>query len=202
MESFLHFFQIGGWAMVGIVGCSIVAVAIFLERLWVLRPNKVSPRPLAVEVESLVEQGRLEDAKVLCKKSETHLSNILHAAIDAAGREWEYIKGVVEEAGERETLNLEQFMSVLGMIVMLAPLLGFLGTVSGMIDLFSAIAARGEVQNIGELAGGIYKALYTTAAGLSVAIPVLIFHKICIAKSTRLLRQMEEVAFKVIGKLK
>lgn len=202
MDTIIRFFQVGGWSMVGILVCSTVALAIFLERLWTLRPSSVVPKDLIIEVDSLLGQGRMEEATLLCKKNDSSLARILSAGLEVKGKSWDEVKEAVQESGENETLFLEKFLNVLTSVVMLAPLLGFLGTISGMIDLFSAIAAQGGVENIGMLADGIYKALYTTAAGLTVAIPSLIFYKICVAKAEGLARKMEETTFRLLREIR
>lgn len=201
-EQILFYFQTGGWVMVAIAVISVAALAVFLERQWVLRQDQVIPEGLAVEVEDLLERGKVPEAITVCKKSETSLSKVLLAAVSQAGKSRELIKERIEEVGRRETSRLEKYLPFLGTLVTLAPLLGLLGTVIGMVELFSSIATQGEVENIGVIAGGVYKALYTTVFGLAVAIPSLLAHRLCTSRVERLVFEMEEIALRIMEKLK
>ena len=199
MQNIMNFFQIGGWPMIAIALCSIVALAIFLERLWSLRPSRVSPKSLFIEVEDYIKRNMIPEAMTLCRKDGSSLSRLLLVGMEKAGKKRDEIKESIAEVGIHESVELERYVSILSMITSLAPLLGFLGTVIGMVDLFSSIELQGEVKGIGMIAGGIYKALYTTAAGLTVAIPAMIFNKICISKVDRSIIEMEDKALKIIN---
>ena len=199
MENIVNFFQIGGWPMYAIAICSVVALAIFLERLWSLRPSRVHPKGIFIEVEDLVKQGKIPEAKTLCRKNDSSLSRVLFVALEKAGKKREEIKDSLSEVGSLEESKLDRYVSILSLIATLAPLLGFLGTVIGMVELFSSIELQGEVKGIGMIAGGIYKALYTTVAGLTVAIPAIIFNKICVSKVNMALIEMEERALRIVN---
>lgn len=188
--------------MVAIALCSIVALAIFLERLWYLRPSQIHPKDLFIEVEDDVKRGDIPSAMTRCRKNDSSLSRVLLAGMENAGKKRNEIKEVIAEVGSREASRLERYVSVLSMIATLAPLLGFLGTVIGMVDLFSTIEMQGEVKGVGMIAGGIYKALYTTVAGLTVAIPAIIFHKICLSKIDLGILKMEDLSLQVINLVK
>lgn len=202
IEKTLYFFQVSGWTMVGIVVCSVLALAVFLERLWMLRKEEVIPRGLPIEVEDLVRLQRIPDAVTLCKKSETPLARIVQVGLENAGKSRERIKEIVNEVGMRETTRLERYLTVLNTTISVAPMLGFLGTVLGMVQLFTSVASAGEVTNIGMIADGIYKALYTTIAGLSVAIPATLFYRFLVSRIDRLVLEMEERALKIVDLIK
>lgn len=197
-DKIIYFFQVSGWTMYGISICSILALAVFLERLWVLKREKIIPKGFSVEVEDYVSRNQIPEAITLCKKTGSPLAKIILAGLENAGRKRERIKEIVSEVGQRETKELEQYMTILNTTISVAPMLGFLGTVLGMVDLFTNVAQAGEVTNIGIIADGIYKALYTTIAGLTVAIPATIFYRYLISRIDGLVLIMEEIALKVV----
>lgn len=188
--------------MYGIAVCSILALAVFLEKLWALRRGQIIPRGLSIEVEELVRNKRIQDAVTLCKKGDSPLARVIRAGLENAGKNRERIKEIVIEVGQRETTELERYMNVLNTTISVAPMLGFLGTVLGMVQLFTSVAAVGEVTNIGMIADGIYKALYTTIAGLTVAIPATIFYRYLTSRADRLILEMEEISLRVIDLIK
>lgn len=200
-ESVKSFFDIGGVVMYCIFVCSVTALAIFLERLWTLRRNKVIPRALYIDIEASLENGQIDQAMTLCRKDNSPLAKIFYQGLTQARLGVAAVKEVIDEETERQSFALERGVGVLGMITTLAPLLGFLGTVLGMVQLFTSIAAQGEIQNIGVIAGGVYKALYTTVAGLIVAIPTTLFHKYCLSNVDQRLLTMEELSLKLLGLL-
>ncbi len=166
----------GGWLMLPIVFCSIVATAIILERLWVLRYTKVAPRDLFSKIWSDFKAGKLNGENLEEIRQATPLGDVLSSGLLSAKYGREVMKETILEAGERVMHELEKYLSTLGTIAAIAPLLGLLGTVIGMIDVFTVIMLKGG-GNSAILAGGISKALITTAAGLSVAIPAVAFHR-------------------------
>lgn len=188
--------------MYGIAACSVLAVAVFLEKLWSLRREALIPKTLPIEVEDRVSRRQIQEALMVCKKSASPLSRIVQAGLENAGKSRERIKEIVAEVGERETQGLERYMAVLNTTISVAPMLGFLGTVLGMVQLFSEVAAAGEVTNIGMIADGIYKALYTTIAGLTVAIPATIFYRYLISRVDRMALEMEEISLRIVDLVK
>lgn len=166
----------GGVVMVPIGICSVLALAIILERLWSLRTSQILPRDIVDRVEAMVRKGDLERAVALCEISNTSYARIVQVGLKNAGLRRAVIKEFVEEAGRQEVVHLERYLGTLGTIAAVSPLLGLLGTVFGMIDIFSVITS-GSIGNPTLLAGGISEALITTAAGLVVAIPTLAFHR-------------------------
>jgi biopolymer transport protein ExbB len=201
-EKIVYFFQVSGWTMYGIAACSVLALAVFLEKLWSLRREKIIPKGIPIEVEDLVRRNKILDAVTLCKKSESPLAKVVQAGLENAGKNRERIKEIVIEVGQREATELERYMNVLNTTISVAPMLGFLGTVLGMVQLFTSVAAVGEVTNIGMIADGIYKALYTTIAGLTVAIPATIFYRYLISRIDRLVIGVEEISLKIVDLIK
>ena len=191
----------GGVLMYPIAFCSIVALGIFLERLWALRRGKVIPRGFLMEVIDLVAKGKLAEAMALCKRTDASISHVLYAGLSSYGKRRDAIKERMEEVGRREVANMERYINVVGTIAGVAPVLGLLGTVSGMIKSFNVIALQG-VAEPGALAGGISEALLTTAAGLIVAIPSFVMHRYLRNRVHSLTLEMEEVALRLLDLLK
>lgn len=193
-------FQKGGPVMYPIALCSIFALAIFLERLWTYHRTRKLVRDLVHDVEPLVAKQRLEEAIAACHRSEAPLAQVFLAALRLAGRSRGEIKAVVEESGRREAAPLVKFLGLLGTIATISPLLGLLGTVMGMIQAFNVIATQG-VGTPATLGGGISEALITTAAGLTIAIPVILAHRFLTSRVEQLALEMEEFALRLVDLL-
>jgi len=167
----------GGWMMLPIILCSIGAMGIIAERMWSLQRKKIVPSELVSQVWSLYLEGKLDKTALRRLKTSSPLGYILAAGLANSEHGREVMKECIEEAGRQVVHNLERFLNTLGTIAAISPLLGLLGTVFGMIEIFSALVQRGTGGDPSVLAGGISVALITTAAGLVVAIPSLIFHR-------------------------
>jgi biopolymer transport protein ExbB len=177
--------------------CSVVALALFLQRVISLRISKVAPRQVCIELLELARQSRWADALTLCKKYELPICRVLEVAFERVGSSRRELKEVTVEVGRREVVGLERYAEAIGVIAAVTPLLGLLGTVLGMIQTFDVI----QVQGMGEisgLAGGISQALITTFTGLSVGIPALIAHRYLLAKVDAMSLVMEQVTSKVL----
>jgi len=198
IEKIGYFFEVSGWTMYGIAVCSIFALAVFLERLWTLRREKTVPKGFSIEVEDLVRRGQIPEAVTLCRKNPTPLSRVVQVGLEGAEKSRGSVKETVDEVGRREATGLTRYMGLLNTTISVAPMLGFLGTVLGMVQLFTAIAEAGEVTNVGMIAGGIYKALYTTIAGLVVAIPATLFYRYLNSRIESLVAEMEEVSLRIV----
>ncbi len=193
----LELIQAGGWLMIPIIGCSVVALGIVLERLWTLRRKRIMPADLVARIRQLHRQGQLTNERVTALREGSPLGRILIAGLVNRHHSREVMKEAIEASGRQVIAELERYLNTLGTIAAVTPLLGLLGTVFGMIEVFSQIMNVGLGQT-GRLAGGISVALITTAAGLSVAIPSLMFHRYFIGKVNRLSIDMEEQAFKLV----
>ncbi len=187
----------GGPVMVPIVLASIIAAAIFLERLWTLQPRRVVPSELTEKVWKWVEQQQISDKHIFALQQNSPLGKILAAGLANRHRERSVIKESIEDAGRHVVHELDRFIPTLGTIASVSPLLGLLGTVVGMIRTFNALSVAGA-GNPMALAGGIAEALITTAAGLTVAIPALLAYKYLRGRVTNLVVQMEKEAIKLV----
>ena len=186
----------GGWVMAPIIICSILAAAIVAERLWVLRGTRVAPAHLVPEVWRLVATGGIDAVALRRLRAGSPLGRVIAAGIMHADRPRAEMLERIEEIGRLEALGLERYLNTLGTIAAITPLLGLLGTVIGMIDVFSAIDAVGLDDNQA-LAGGIGEALVTTGAGLTVAIPTVVAHRYLRGRANRLIVAIEREALKL-----
>ncbi len=187
----------GGWLMVPIMLCSVAALAIIGERFWILKQEKVLPANLVAQVWQLHKQRELNPERIKLLRDGSPLGRILAAGLINMHHEREVMKEAIEDTGRQVVQELERFLNTLGTIASITPLLGLLGTVIGMIKVFTAITALG-VGNPTVLAGGISEALITTAAGLSVAIPSLMFYRYFRGKVDALVLKMEDEALKMV----
>ena len=187
----------GGWLMLPIILCSIVSMAIVVERFWTLRRDKILPPELVPQVWQLAKEKEIDDVTLRRIKLNSPLGAVLGAGLINKHHGREMMKSSIEETGRQVVHQLERFLNPLGTIASIAPLLGLLGTVVGMIKVFAAIMIHG-VGDPGILAGGISEALLTTAAGLTVAIPSLIFHRYFERLVDEYVLNMEEEALKMI----
>lgn len=187
----------GGWIMLPIVVCSIIAVAIVAERLWTLRPSRISPPHLLGQVWRWMQDQQMDQAKFQELRAGSPLGQILAAGLANSRHGRDIMKESIQEAGVKVVSELERYLTPLGTIAAITPLLGLLGTVLGMIEIFSAFMGSG-MANAPQLAGGIAKALVTTAAGLFVAIPTLFFHRFLQRRVDQLVVNMEQEAIKLV----
>ena len=182
----------GGPVMVPIGLASVIGLAVFLERLWALRINAVVPPSFVVEVDELMRQARWGDVIAAARTSDSAAGRVLLAAADVRDKTRGAVKERLEEVGRREAAELERFSSVLGTIASIAPLLGLLGTVWGMILTFDVIQTEG-IGVVANLAGGISQALISTMAGLTVGIPALVAHRWVLARADRHVLALEDL---------
>ncbi len=186
--------------MVPILLCSILALAIILERSWALRQTQVMPDGLLEKVRAWLQQDALDADRLDALRNSSQLGRILAPGLSPHCRTLDERKTAIEDAGRRGTVELERFLAALGTIAMISPLLGLLGTVWGLIVVFDQITTTGLGQP-SDLAGGIAQALITTAAGLAVAIPAVIFHRYFQRQVSVLVSQMEAVAHQLMDVL-
>ncbi len=190
----------GGLLMIPILGCSVVAAAIIIERLWTLQQKRVLPDNLSRTVWKWVNKKKLNDKNIKALDESSPLGAILAAGLMNRDRERAVMKERIEDTGRHVVHDLERFLNSLGTIAAITPLLGLLGTVIGMIKVFSAITAHG-VGDPSVLAQGISEALITTGAGLSVAIPALIGYRYLSSRVDGLVVQMEKEAMRLVDTL-
>lgn len=187
----------GGPVMMPIILASIIAAAIFLERLWTLQQRRVLPAELTEKVWKWVERREIQDKHIVALQQNSPLGKILAAGLANRHRDRAIIKEAIEDTGRHVVHELERFIGALGTIASVSPLLGLLGTVVGMIRTFNAIQTEG-VGDPAALGGGIAEALITTAAGLTVAIPALLGYKYLRGRVASLVIQMEKESIKLV----
>ncbi|MFJ3263833.1 MotA/TolQ/ExbB proton channel family protein [Pseudomonas sp. NY15437] len=187
----------GGWMMLPILLSSVAAMAIVAERLWTLRLSRVAPPQLLGQVWKQIKDKKMNSQALKDLRASSPLGEILAAGLANSKHGREIMKECIEEAASRVIHELERYLNALGTIAAMAPLLGLLGTVFGMIQIFSAFMGDG-MANAPMLAGGISKALITTAAGLIVAIPSVFFHRYLLRRVDELVIAMEQEAIKLV----
>jgi biopolymer transport protein ExbB len=187
----------GGWLMLPIVACSIVALAICGNRLLVLRPRLITPPGLMAQVWELTQSGQLTAERLSSIRSASPLGRIIAAGINNSRHGRDIMKESIQEEASHVVHDLERFLNPLGTIAAITPLLGLLGTVIGMIKVFMEIMIQGT-GNASILAGGISEALITTAAGLAVAIPALVMHRYFQRRIDDLVLTMEQESIKLV----
>jgi len=187
----------GGWLMVPILICSVLVIAIGIERFWTLNPAKIAPRNQLSDLWGLVQQQQLDADRMKDIRNSSPLGRILVAGLSNARHGRDTMKDSIEEAASQVVHDLERFLTPLSVVATITPLLGLLGTVIGMIKVFNNIMLEGT-GNAGLLAGGISQALITTAAGLVVAIPAMILHRYFQRRIDSIVVTMEQESVKLI----
>lgn len=190
----------GGWLMYPIILCSIAVLGISGERFWTLNPAKIAPRHLLAQVWGWIKNNQLDGNKIRDLKTNSALGKILAAGLSNSRSGREIMKDSIEEAANQVIHEMERYVGALGTIAAIAPLLGLLGTVFGMIKVFRDIMLEGT-GNSQALAGGISEALITTAAGLVVAIPAMMAHRYFQRRVDTLVVTMEQEAIKLVDAL-
>jgi biopolymer transport protein ExbB len=190
----------GGWLMLPILLCSVGALGICVERLITLNAEKISPPHLLARVWTQLKSNELDSTKLRTLRASSPLGEILAAGLGNAHHGRDVMKESIEEAASHVVHSLERYLNPLGTIAAVTPLLGLLGTVVGMIKVFTEIMAQGT-GNASVLAGGISEALVTTAAGLSVAIPSLIMHRYFVSRIDGIVIGLEQETIKLVDAL-
>ncbi len=190
----------GGWVMPIIYFFSVLSTAVFLERLWFLRKKNVIPPDLKERIFPLLEREKWDEVATILSPGKTAMERIATSIIRLRSKSKEIIKEIVEDAGKREREKLERGLSIISITVSISPLLGLLGTVSGMIKVFSSISQQ-AIGNPEKLAAGISEALLTTFAGLTAAIIALLMWNYLTAKVKRFTRELEEFSTELLQKM-
>jgi biopolymer transport protein ExbB len=190
----------GGPFMVPIILCSIIAAGILLERLWTLQRKRVLPQELIKRVTELTDKNQVTPKVIDALEKNSPLGRVLAAALANRDRGREIMMERVEDTGRHVIYELERFLNSLGTIASISPLLGLLGTVTGIIRAFNAVMLGG-MGDPRMLAGGISEALITTAGGLAVAIPSFIAYRYLRGKVEGIVVDMEKIAVKFADSL-
>lgn len=188
------------WA---ILAASVLGVAVFLERLWSLQRPRVLPRAFVDRIRAMVSKGKTSEALLLCEENRSSIALLMAAALRAYGHDKTRaeIKESVEEVGNREVAQFDRNVEIVGTMASATPLLGLLGTVIGMIQVFKAFVDAYPQVRPDTFANGIWQALITTAAGLVVAIPMLVAYKFLQGRNDRIIVEMEEDAMGIVDLL-
>lgn len=196
----LEIVRAGGWVMWPLLLCSVIALGIVLERAWTLREARVIPDHLVAQVWQLLKTNDFGDEKLQAVRESSPLGRVLAAGLAQRAAPRELMKERIEDIGRHVAHDLERNLNLLGTIAAIAPFLGLLGTVSGLIRVFSAITAEG-MGNPAALAGGISEALITTFAGLALAIPALVAYRHFRGRVLELVLRIEEEVMRLMDAL-
>jgi len=197
----LDFMEKGGVMLYTIVFASWIAIAIIIERFWSFQRMNVQRKKLMANIGASLKRKKVIEAISVCDKISRPLSRVVKAGLLRHDRGKAEIKEAMQEAGQEELTNLERYLPILGTLAYVTPLLGFLGTVMGMIRVFMEIQKEVEFATAASLAGGIWEALISTAAGLVVAIPALIAYNYFVGRVDGFLMDVEGTAVDLVNLL-
>jgi len=187
----------GGWVMWPIMLCSVFAMAIIIERLWTLQRRRVAPPGLVLQVWQWAREGKLDAKRIQSLREGSPLGRLLATGVLNRHHDRTIMQESIEDVGRLVAHQLERYLNTLGTIASISPLLGLLGTVFGIIRAFTAMTVKG-VGDPAMMAGGISEALVTTAAGLIVAIPAMVFYRYLRGRVEELVLIMEHEAMKLV----
>lgn len=193
----IDIFMRGGPLMYPILLCSVIGWAIFMERIFAFIKVRRDLVPLQKTVKNYLQADKARDAVNLCTQKNSPLARILFVVLKNRGCQRSHLKSLAEEIGEREAVALQRYLGLLGTLANITPLLGLLGTVLGMIEAFNVIASEG-MGTPATLGGGISEALITTAAGLSVSVPMILLHRYLSSRSDHLVLELEEATMQIV----
>lgn len=188
--------QAAGWPIWPLILASVISLAIIAERFWTLRSEAVAPRALLPEVQKWLAQGGVTKETIVRLEQHSPLGQVFASALRNVDSSREVMKEAIEETARAVIHDLERYLTTLGTIATVSPLLGLLGTVIGMVELFGAFTATGH--DVAQFARGISVALYNTAMGIVVAVPSMIFYNHFRAKVDSLIVEMEQQAIKLV----
>jgi biopolymer transport protein ExbB len=197
----IDYIQKGGLLMWPILACSVIAIAVFAERLLYLHRATIHVGEFLQGLSNLLQRRNFAEALHESAGTPGPVARVIHAAIIRHDAPRAELKEIVQEAGQLEVPKLERFLGVLAALAYVAPLLGLLGTVAGMIDAFGTLSSNGGYATVTELSGGIYKSLLATAAGLVVATPTFIAYSYLSSRVNSLMHEMERAGIEVVHML-
>jgi len=199
----LHFFDLlikGGWVMVPLAILAFAGLVIFVERYLTIRKASKSESNLMLQIKQYIHDGRLENAVALCRNTNSPLGRMLEKGLKRIGRPIKDIEAAIENVGKLEVSKLEKNISILGIIAGIAPMLGFVGTIVGVITIFHDVSIKGAIE-IGTISGGLYTKMITSASGLIVGIISYVLYHILNAMVERIILRMETDALEFIDLL-
>lgn len=190
-ESFLDLAIKGGWVMIPIVLLSLVAVYIFFERWFAIKRAANIDHNFMNRIKDYIIEGKVDAAKTLCQSTDNPVAKMIEKGISRIGRPLNDVNAAIENVGRLEVYKLEKGLPTLASVSGGAPMIGFLGTVIGMVQAFQQMSTAGNNINVGELSGGIYTALITTVAGLIVGIIAFFAYNVLVARVDKVINNME-----------
>jgi len=188
----------GGWIMIPIVLCGALTLAIIMERILVLRNAAIDTEKFLSEMENFLKRRQIKECMELCDRYVQPIPRIIKAGLLKSDRSHEEIKEAIQDAAAHEIPVLEKYLGILATIATVAPLLGLLGTVTGLIKAFMVIQSHGGMVNPADLAGGIWEALVTTVGGLVVAIPAYLGYNYFVSRVNNIVLEMEKSASRIL----
>ena len=199
----LHFIDLlfkGGWVMIPLSLLAFLGLVIFIERYLTIRKASKSDTNLLFQVRQNIKDGRLESAIALCKNAASPLGRMLEKGLKRIGRPIKEIEGAIENTGKLEVSKLEKNIGILGIIAGIAPMLGFVGTIIGVITIFREVSAQGAIE-IGTISGGLYTKMITSATGLIIGIMAYVLYHILNMMVEKIILKMETDAIDFIDLL-
>ncbi len=197
MDAVFDLFSKGGIYIFPLIACSIFGLAIFLQKLYTLQRKKLLPSEFLSNFYAAAEKQNLDEAKSVCESSDSAVAQIALAAVQNAGKSRVEMRESIESAGKAQAQVYGKYINTLLTISSISTLIGLLGTISGMIKVFAVISEK-DIVDPPSLAGGISEALYTTALGLTIAIPALVAYKYSDGKFKELISELEEEGKKIL----
>ena len=194
--------QKGGFLIYPLILCSVLALTVIIERAISLSRAQINKRVFMKRIAELISRNRIMDAVNYCEKYHVPVSRVIKAGLLKHNQTREHIQSSIEKAIREEVPFLERYLGILATITSVAPLLGFLGTVSGMIKVFIQVEASSGLINPKMLSGGIWEALLTTAFGLAIAIPTLVAYNFFLSRSKTLVNEIEDASVELLSLLK
>lgn len=190
----------GGWVMIPLALLAFIGLVIFVERYLTIRKASSDESNLMQQVKQSVISGKLDSAIAICRNSNTPLGRMLQKGLLRIGRPIKDIEGAIENVGKLEVSKLEKNISILGIIAGIAPMLGFVGTIIGVITIFHDVSLKGMIE-IGTISGGLYTKMITSAAGLIIGIIAYVLYHILNIMVDRIILRMETDAIEFIDLL-
>lgn len=199
----LHFIDLlfkGGWVMVPLALLAFLGLVIFIERYLTIRKSSKDESNLMFQIKQNIHEGRLDSAIALCKNTKSPLARMLEKGLKRIGRPIKDIEGAIENTGKLEVSKLEKNIGILGIIAGIAPMLGFVGTIIGVITIFHDVSIKGEIE-IGTISGGLYTKMITSATGLIIGIVAYVLYHILNMMVEKIILKMETDAIEFIDLL-
>jgi biopolymer transport protein ExbB len=199
----LHFIDLlfkGGWVMLPLALLAFLGLVIFIERYLTIRKSSKDETNLMFQIKQNIHEGRLDSAIALCKNTKSPLARMLEKGLKRIGRPIKDIEGAIENTGKLEVSKLEKNIGILGIIAGIAPMLGFVGTIIGVITIFHDVSIKGEIE-IGTISGGLYTKMITSATGLIIGIVAYVLYHILNMMVEKIILRMETDAIEFIDLL-